>query len=218
MPHETIASPFNITVFGSAIERISPDFASIKASVSCIEQKPADAFSKAKQRARSVTDYLRSARVKEFGMSRASLTRELQPIVGAPPKFVGYRATIAFRIIVSELDLVDEITDSIIKFGASQIEQLSFGTSSLREFRQRARRLAVTAAFEKATNYCKAAGVLLGPVISIMDMNPDFLAGGGGHGARGPQRDDEGEAGFIDPGMIEVAGAVTVVYEIRREP
>jgi len=218
MPHETIASPFQITVFGSAIERVSPDFASIRASVSCIEQKPGDAFSKAKQSARSVTDYLRSALVREFGMSRASLTRELQHIVGAPPKFIGYRATIAFRIIVSELDLVDEITDSIIKFGASQIELLSFGTSRLREFREKARRLAVTAAFEKATNYCNAAGVLLGPVISIVDANPDFLAGRSVHAPRGPQRDDEDEAGFIDPGMIEVAGAVTVVYEIRREP
>lgn len=212
MLHETIANPFRITVFGSAIERISPDIASIRTSVSCLEQKPADAFSKAKQSARSVADYLRSAQVKEFGMSRASLTRELQHIVGAAPKFVGYRATITFRIIVSELDLVDEVTDSIIKFGASQIELLSFGTSRLREFREKARRLAVTAAFQKATNYCIAAGVLLGPVISIQDVNPDFLAGGGGHGARGPQRDDDGEAGFIDPGMIEVAGAVTVVY------
>jgi uncharacterized protein YggE len=218
MPHETIANSFNITVFGSAIERISPDFASIKASVSCIEQKPGDAFSKAKQSARSVTDYLRSARVKEFGTSRASLTRELQHIVGAPPKFMGYRATIAFRIIVSELDSVDEITDSIVKFGASQIELLSFGTSRLREFRERARRLAVTAAFEKATNYCHAAGVSLGPVIRIQDVNPDHLAGGSVHSPRGPQRDDEVEAGFIDPGMIEVAGAVTIVYEIRREP
>jgi uncharacterized protein len=214
---EAIANPFHITVFGSAIEHVDPDFASIRASVSCIEQKPADAFSKAKQSARSVADYLRSARVKEFGMSRASLIRELQHIVGAPPKFAGYRATVAFRIIVSELDLVDEITDSIIKFGASQIELLSFGTSRLREFREKARRLAVAAAFEKATNYCNAAGVSLGPVIRIQDVNPDFVAGGGGHGARGPQRDDEVEAGFIDPGMIEVRGAVTVIYEIRRE-
>jgi uncharacterized protein YggE len=216
MLDETVASPFNITVFGSAIERIGPDFASINASVACIEQKPADAFSKARQIARSVTDYLRSARVREFGMSRASLTRELQHVVGAPAKFVGYRATISFRIIVFELDLVDEITDSIIRFGASQIELLSFGTSRLREVREKARRLAVNAAFEKATSYCDAAGVVLGPVIRIQDMNPDYLAGGG-HNARGSQRDIEAEPGFIDPGMIEVAGAVTVVYEIRRE-
>ena len=133
-------------MFGSAIERTNPDFASITASVSSIEQKPADAFSNAKQSARSVQDYLRSARVKEFGMSRASLIPEFRFSPPASQQFVGYRAAISFRIIVSELDVVDEVTDSIVKCGASQINLITFGTSRLQELRATARHRAVAAA------------------------------------------------------------------------
>jgi uncharacterized protein YggE len=216
---QAISNPLGITVFGSAVERIKPDFASVTASVSCIEEKPADAFSKAKQSARSIQDYLRSARVKEFGMSRASLVPELRFSSTASPQFVGYRATITFRIVVSELDIVDEVTDSIVKCGASQINMITFGTSSLQELRATARRRAVAAAFEKATNYCAAAGVWLGPVVHIEDLNPQMVAVTGLHAerARGPQMDGEAEHGFIDPSMVEVTGTVMVAYEIRRE-
>jgi hypothetical protein len=49
-PQQAVTNPFGITVFGSSIRRVPPDIASIKAAVSVLEQKPADAFSVSKKK------------------------------------------------------------------------------------------------------------------------------------------------------------------------
>jgi hypothetical protein len=67
-PRQAITNAFGVTVFGSATNRVQPDLVSIRGSVSCVEQKPADAFSKAKQAAGRL-------KIAEFGVSRATLNR-----------------------------------------------------------------------------------------------------------------------------------------------
>jgi hypothetical protein len=67
--------------------------------------------------------------------------------------------------------------------------------------------------------YCAAAGVAVGDVLAIEDVNPELLSGRSeGHTYREPMAvDDISEAGAIDPGAITVGAAVNVVYRLESQ-
>src|SRR5262245_23446846 len=115
----TITTPFGITVFGSALVRAAPDVATIKCAVARLEQRPADAFAKAKHGAQAVQVRLRELGVTDFGTSRVSLAEERRYANGEQ-KFVGYVARIAFHIAVLDLDQIEGIVTAVVAAGANE--------------------------------------------------------------------------------------------------
>jgi uncharacterized protein YggE len=82
--------------------------------------------------------------------------------------------------------------------------------------RQKVREQAIHAAQEKAEVYSAAAGVRLGAVVHIEDLNPDRLRGNESHHVvTEPQVDEEGPLRAIDPGSIVIGGAVLVSFRIE---
>ena len=204
-----------VKVFGSAVVRVAPDTASIAVAVCRIDPKPEAAFSKAREGAQGVTTYLHNAGVKDFGSSRVTLSQEFRYTNGES-KFVGYQAKIEFSVILREMDKVDAVLSGLIAAGANILTSVTFQTTRLKEFRADARRRAVAAAREKADLYCVAAGVTVGTVLAIEDVNPELLTGrseGHTHREAAPV-DDAGEPGAIDPGAIAVGAAVNILYRI----
>ena len=215
-PQQAINTPFGVTVFGSAINRVPPDLVSIRGSVSALEQTPPEAFSKAKKAAHEVQDYLQRLKIAEFGVSRAALTRQLRFVQNAQ-QFAGYEARISFQISMKDLDRADEIAEGLVAAGMNEIERFSFQTSRLKEERRKARRMAVVTAIEKAQNYCSAASVGLGRVLHIEDVNPMTVQGQEARGFHSPPANQEDNDGFfLDPSLIEIAGAVLMTFEIER--
>lgn len=216
-PQQAVTNPFGITVFGSSITRVPPDIASIKAAVSIVEQKPADAFSISKKHARAVQEFLRKQNVAEFGTSRVALTRTIKMVNGVQ-QFAGYQARITLSILLKELDRVDELAEGLVSAGANEIDRIGFETTKLKEVRAEARRMAMTAALEKAQNYCAAGGVQLGRILHIEDVNPLTLQAGmarGAHGAGPSVPEFDGDLRAFDPSLIEIGAAVFVSYEFK---
>lgn len=213
---ESLRSTHCIRVFGSAVVRVAPDVASILVAVSRIEQKPEAAFSKAREGAQAVNSLLHKAGMKDFGSSRITLSSEFRYSNGEN-RFVGYKSRIEFNVLVREIDRMEVLLSGLIGAGANELTSVTFQTTRLKEFRADARRRAITAAREKAQLYCEAAGVALGTVLAIEDVNPEVLTGRSeGHTFREPAAvDDSGEPGAIDPGAITVGAAVNVVYQIE---
>lgn len=205
-----------VKVFGSAVVRVAPDTARIVVGVSRLEQKPEAAFAKARDGAQGVTAYLHSAGVKDFGSSRVTLSQESRYINGEH-KFAGYQARIEFNVFLREMDKVDAVLSGLIAAGANNLTSVTFQTTRLKDLRADARRRAVAAAREKAELYCGAAGVAVGSVLAIEDVNPESVSGRSeGHTSQEPATaDDAGEPGAIDPGAIAVGAAVNIVYRIE---
>lgn len=205
-----------VRVFGSAIVRVAPDTATIVVAVSRIEQKPETAFSNAREAAQAVNTYLHKAGVKDFGSSRVTLSQEYRYTNGENG-FVGYQAKIGFNVVLREMDKVDSLLSGLIAAGANELTSVTFQTTRLKDLRADARRRAVGAAREKAELYCTSAGVAVGSVLAIEDVNPESLSGRSeGHTYREPMAvDDAGEPGTLDPGAISVGAAVNIVYRIE---
>jgi uncharacterized protein YggE len=215
---DTKRTTHGVGVFGSAVVRVAPDTASIVVAVSRLEQMPEAAFTKAREGARGVTAYLHKAGVKDFGSSRVTLSQEFRYTHGEN-KFVGYQGKIEFNVVLRELDKVDAVLSGMIAAGANTLTSVTFQTTRLKELRADARRRAVAAAREKAELYCRAAGVAVGAVVAIEDVNPETLTGRSeGHVYREARPvDDAGEPGAIDPGATTVGAAVNVVYRIESQ-
>lgn len=213
---QLVQEPFGISVFGSSIIRVEPDVASLNFAVSRLEQHPRDAFRAARDGTESVRAYLDQAEVEDVGSSRIALSQSFRHTTRGR-EFEGYLARVAFHVLLHDLDRTEEILTGIVDAGANEIKAVEFQTSQLKEVRADARRRAVSAAREKAENYCKAAGVTLGPVIHIEDVNPTRLRGGEGHVTREVQLDDEAPPRAFDPGSIVVGGAVIIAFGLKRE-
>jgi len=205
-----------VKVFGSAVVRVTPDTASILIAVSRTEQKPETAFAKAREAAQAVNGYLRKAGIQDFGSSRITLSQIFRYTNGEN-RFVGYQAKIGFNVVVREMDKVDALLSGLIAAGANELTSVTFQTTRLQDIRADARRRAVAAARAKAELYCEAAGVAVGRVLAIEDVNPELLSGRNeSHTQREPVTADDAEAvGAIDPGAIPVGAAVSVVYRIE---
>lgn len=208
-----------INVFGSSIVRTSPDIASLVFAVTRIAQHPKDAFREAHTGAQGVRTFLAQAQVNDVGSSRVTLTQTFR-YTGGESRFIGYTAKVAFHVLLHDLDQMENVLSGIVDAGANEINAVALQTSRLKELRAEARRRAIAAAREKAVNYCTAAGVALGSVIHIQDINPDTLRGQEGHSAREsePASDDEQPLRAFDPGSITVGGAVVVTFEIVPLP
>jgi uncharacterized protein YggE len=208
-----------VKVFGSAVLRIEPDVASLQFAVSRQAKEPKDAFQETHKAVKGVRMYLIQAGAGEdVAASRITLTRTFEYINGRQQS-TGYSARVAFNVLVSDLARIEELLVGIVAAGANEIDAVDFRTTGLKEYRAEARRRAVAAGREKAENYCRAAGVTLGEVVSIEDVNPDVLRGSGeGHMTREAPPDDGEPDRVFAPGSIVVGAAVTMVFALVPGP
>jgi uncharacterized protein YggE len=213
--HQSLTNPFGITVFGSTVIRVVPDVASLHFTVSRLEQDPRVAFEQAHLAAGSVRRFLSSANLDEVGSSNINLIQAYKYVQGEQHS-LGYRASIRYHVLIRELSRLEEILVGVTSAGANEIQAVDFQTSRLKELRIQARQQAVAAAREKAEIYCQAAGVALGSVIHIEDINPDSLRQQAGHMMAETTPDDDWPMQAIDPGSITVSGAVMVAFELAR--
>lgn len=212
---QTIHTPLGINVFGSAIIRVSPNIVMLSFSVSHVADHPQKAFQTTRDSVQQVRAYLAKARVDEVSASRISLDEAYQ-FSGGEQRFLGYKATVQFNVLLKALDALEDIISGLVDAGANRISGISYQTTELKSVRAKARRLAVQAAREKAEIYCEEANVRLGRVIHLEDVNPDYLRGYEGHQVREITIDDEGPLKAFDPGSIVVKGAVMVTFEIGQ--
>lgn len=214
MQRQVIDTPYGVSVFGSAIVRVVPDVVVISFSVLQVKPHPREAFQAVRAAAQKIQAYLNTVQIKDAGSSRISLNEDFRYVQGEA-KFMGYRTAVEFRVILSDLSRLEEILAGIVDAGANKIQSVSFQTTRLKEIRAEARRQAVLAAREKAEIYCQAAGVELGDVIHIEDLNPNQLQGQEGHSRTEIPLEDASAAQAFDPSSMIIAGTVMVAFKIQ---
>lgn len=124
------------------------------------------------------------------------------------PAIVAYRARNALVVRVRAFDRLGAVIDRAVELGANEGGGLRLMVADEEALRDRARRLAVLDARERAAGMAEAAGVTLGPLVSLGE--------GGGVGPVGAPRMAmmEARAVPVAAGETEVSASVTAVYEI----
>jgi uncharacterized protein YggE len=100
---------------------------------------------------------------------RLSLQPETASNRNGPTTIVGYRASNRVTIRVNDVTKVAETIDALVSAGANDIGGITFMVSNASKRLDEAREQAVADARRKAEIYARAAGVALGPPLSIVE-------------------------------------------------
>jgi uncharacterized protein YggE len=169
---ETDQPPSVISVTGEAHISVPPDLAQIDAGVTS-EAKTAREASDANNAAMGkVLLALKGAGIdeKDTQTSRLSLQPENSiPKQGAASTIIGYRASNRVTIRLRDVTKVAGVIDTLVSAGANELGGINFMVSQASKLLDNAREQAVADARRKAEIYAKAAGVTLGPPISISE-------------------------------------------------
>ena len=92
----------------------------------------------------------------------------------APRTITGYQVSNQVTVSVDDLSKLGPALDILVRSGANQVGSVFFSVSDPKPLAQRARAAAVADAAAKARTLAMAAGVILGPLLSIQE-GPGFV-------------------------------------------
>lgn len=208
-------NPWGVAAYGAASVKALPDLARIRCKVAHLNQTPSRAFDSASASVQTVRHVLRGHGVPDaaVGNSWLDLTT-IWAYPGGSRKFLGYQCQATFAIESANLDDLQQLLVDLVAAGANEIDGVDFDVSTKPELRAQARQKAVAAARSKAELYAESAGVRLGAVVHIDDVDPEQpgLERYGGHGhAPVPDVASEQE---LAPGHVVVSAAVILGFAI----
>lgn len=214
-PHLALAEngERRIVVSGEGVVSAEPDMATVFVGVSRQARLAEDALQSASEAAAMVLARLaaegieaRDIQTRNIGLSPQYARNN----DGSRPRVTGYVASNDLTVRVRAFDRLGAVLDAIVVDGANSMNGLSFDVADRLDLEQTARAQAVGVAREKAEVLAEAAGVTLGPVLTISE-------GGAGPVPFAADRGMMMEARAAVPvagGEIDVRASVTLVFEI----
>jgi uncharacterized protein len=166
MPQRTI------TVSGDAEIASKPDQARLSAGVVTQAETAAAALTANNTAMMRVFAALRMAGIPENRIQTSNFSVQPQhppfrPDNPEPQRIIGYQVSNNVTVIVDDLTKVGSTLDALVRSGANQLGGIQFTIADPKPLAERARTLAVVDGAAKARTLATAAGVTLGPLMSI---------------------------------------------------
>jgi uncharacterized protein YggE len=205
--------PRQITAMGSSQVDVAPDRATITAGVETQAPTAAEALAANSEAMAAVFGALEAAKVERRDMqtSQLNLAPVYEPFregAEAPPKVVAFQASNMVTVVVRDLGSLGGLVDALAGAGANRLYGIAFDVAEPRPSVDAARREAVADARAKAELYAEAAGVALGPVVTIRESV--------GMGGPEPLRAKAAmEAAPVAEGTVTLTADVEVVFGIE---
>lgn len=171
------ATAGRITVTGRAEVNAAPDMAVVTLGVMTEAKTAAQAMADNSRDLGRVFAALKTAGIAARDMQTSGVSlrpRWSRPKEGAAQQVAGFAAANTVTVRVREIGSLGAVLDALVRAGANTIDGLQFNLSNPDPLRDSARAQAVKDAHRKAALMAQAAGVRLGPVLSISetDGNP----------------------------------------------
>ena len=171
MPH-----PHVLSVSGQGEVRAVPDQAQLTAGVVTQGKTAAAALAANSTAMNEVFATLKKRGIpdKSIATSNFSINPQYPPYRQDAPnedrsRIIGYEVSNQVTVIVDDTSKVGTILDALVSSGANQAGGVSFNIRDPKPLMKQAREDAVKEAVEKAQTLAKAAGVTLGPIMSISE-------------------------------------------------
>jgi uncharacterized protein len=202
----------SITVLGSGSVFARPDSGEITAGVVTRAVTAAQALAENSAGMERVLKALTALGLPERDIQTANISVVPQRRAGQPgaqpPEIVGYEVSNQIRVKVRDVALLGRLVDTLVGQGANVLGGIAFSVGDPAPLLDQARGKAIADARRKAEVYAKAAGVALGPLLSVRESAP------GGPRFEGP-RMAAGSAAPVAPGEQELQVSVTVTYAVK---
>lgn len=210
-----MSGPSRLTVTGEGQARIAPDMAMVQLGVTSQAESAAAAMEQTSQQQQAVIEALTGAGIDAAQIQTSGLN--LNPLMrygeGQAPEVTGYQASNLVSVRVSDLPRLGEVLDAIVTAGANEINGITFSREDGAEALDEARREAVADARRKAEVLAEAAGLTLGPVMTLRDQQT------GGGGPRPLMRMEAAMADSVpvQAGEMEMTALVEIEYALSGD-
>jgi uncharacterized protein YggE len=211
---QLVERPWGVAAYGAASVKAMPDLVRTRFRVVRVEQTPSKSFAVASDAVRAIRQALRQHGLPDGAVERSRLDLKSSWSYGPDRKFLGYQCQASFAVESGDLDGVERLLVDLVRAGANEIEAVDFDVSGKAGMRAEARRQAVAAARRKAELYAEAAGVRLGAVLHIDDVDPEQV---GVERYRGHGSGGAASAQDLAPGHVVVSAAVILGFSITHE-
>lgn len=207
----TAPEPRRLTVTGEAEVQATPDRAAFTAGVQTEALSADDALGATAEAMRAVFAALEAQGVAAADMQTSQLT--VDPLWDAPPdgrqpRVRGYAASNLVTVRVRDVTKLGALIDAVGTAGANRIFGISFDVENPKVGLDDARRRAVEDARARAELLATAAGVTLGPVMSIRE------SGGGGPVPMYARAEAMADMP-VAAGTVGLSASVEIVYGIE---
>ena len=199
----------NIEVTGTGHIFAKPDAAIASVGVDVTAVSLAAALKQANDDASKLVAVAKAQGIADNDIQTSAYT--MNPVTDQDGKVTGYRVNYQYNIKIRVIDSVGKVMDAIVAAGASSLNGITFTIDDPSKYETDARTAAVKDALAKAQTLAAAAGVRLGPIISITEQSggvmPVYRA------AFGMMGNAPGGAP-VEAGQNDVSVSVEVHYQI----
>ncbi len=166
-----------ITITGQGQVSVKPDVAIVETGVVTQAKTAAEALTANTQAMQAVFDAIKELGIEDRDMRTSQFSVNAihtRPERGEASRISGYQVSNLVSITLRNLDRVGEVMDRVVSTGSNELRGIRFQVEKPGPPMDGAREDAVKDALRKAKIYVAAAGVALGPVLTINEH------GGGG--------------------------------------
>lgn len=208
----TPQSERTISVSGSGSANGAPTQAQLSAGVTTIAPTASTALAQNARKMTGVFDALKRLGVPERSIQTSNFSVSPQYAPNGAQRITGYQVSNQVDVTLDDTDKLGPALDALVTSGANTVNSISYGIKDPSALQTTAREAAVADAIQRARTYAKAAGVSLGPVVSIQEGATEmprpmfaakFMAG------------NDMAATPTAAGELSVTANVTVVFELR---
>ncbi|GGP83737.1 SIMPL domain-containing protein [Shewanella ulleungensis] len=163
----------HVAVQGKAKLTAIPDIATLKFEVRNIDKNALNAKQKVDEIVNGLLNGLHKFSIKEQAVTASNLLTEPHIRYGDNDEEVidGFVATRTINLIVSDLNLLNDVINFALSVGINEIEDIQMSSSQIEQLMEKANQLAVQNAKEKGASLAKAFGATLGDIYSINSNN-----------------------------------------------
>lgn len=208
------AEPRTIAMSGHGEMRAAPDQAQINTGVTTSAPTAAAALADNTTRMQGLFAALAKAGIAQKNIQTVNFSVSPQYTNGGPnqpARVTGYQVTNQLAVRLDDVARVGATLDALVTAGSNDMNGISFSIKDTAPLLEKARGQAVADARARAETYAKAAGVTLGPVLSISE--------GGSDGPRPSFKNmvtvSAARAVPVAAGEENVSADVSLVWEIR---
>ncbi|MCE7999419.1 MAG: SIMPL domain-containing protein [Rhodobiaceae bacterium] len=166
-----------ITITGQGQVSVKPDIAIVESGVVTQAKTAAEALAANTEAMQAVFTTLKDLGIEDKDMRTSQFSVNAihtRPERGEARRISGYQVSNLVSVTIRDLDRVGEVLDRVVSNGSNELRGIRFQVENPGPLMDGAREEAVKDALRKAKIYVAAAGVALGPVLTINEH------GGGG--------------------------------------
>jgi uncharacterized protein YggE len=184
MPAGAQTAPRSLTMTGQGTVMAAPDTVTLSAGVASEAATAASALAANNSRMQAVLAVLAKQGVapKDIQTENFSVAPQYaNSNDGQPQRLTGYRVANDVMVRLEDVGKLGPVLDALVGAGANQINGINFTIRDSAALLTEARQQAVADAKARAQTYAAAAGVTLGPILSISEsdtggMRPLYMA------------------------------------------